>query len=102
MNIDTKIVEQLANKYFSHLTCVTIDIDIINRQKYNIDQTELEKIFKHISENINFFITKLNYPLQLSNLFFFAVDARGYVEEINWRGSLLRTNITREYRDILK
>lgn len=101
MNVDTKIVEQLTTKYFSQLTCVTIDIDIIDRQKYNIDQVELENIFKHLSENISFFKTKLNYPLQLSNLFFFAVDALGYEEETNWRGSVLRNNITREYRDIL-
>lgn len=94
-------IEELANKYFKEHK-VRIDIDVLFAQLMdkNISYSQIEILFQSIIKNINFFMEELNYPMQLSNLFFFEIDARNEPQE-NCRGSEYRHNLTKRYRQIL-
>jgi hypothetical protein len=94
-------IRQLADKYFHDLS-VRVDIDVLFPQlnKYCLTTSRLEDLFISISKNISFFQRELNYPLQLSNLLFFEIDARSEPQE-NCRGTEYRHMLTRKYREIL-
>lgn len=69
--------------------------------KNNLTPTDLSIYIKSISNNFEFFRKELNYPLQLSNLLLFELDAR----EINsnrGRGSQYRYDLIESYKKIIQ
>lgn len=94
-------LEQLANKYFSSLK-IRIDIDVLYPQisKYKVSHDQLVIIFQSIIKNFNFFVKELNYPLQLSNLFFYEIDARNEPQE-NCRGTEYRHDLVKKYSKLV-
>lgn len=100
-NHNKKEIKELTDKYFIGLD-IRVDIDVLFPQlgKYNLTAKQLEELFKSIIKNIDFFEKELNYPLQVSNLFFFEIDARNEPQE-SCRGTEYRHNLTKNYRKIL-
>jgi len=94
-------IKELADRYFNGLN-VRIDIDVLFPQliKYDINLEQLEILFKSIIRNMDFFEKELNYSLQVSNLFFFEIDARNEPQE-TCRGTEYRHNLTKRYRKLL-
>lgn len=57
--------------------------------------------FKSISKNITFFRKELNYPLQLSNLLLYELDARN-IKSNKGRGSIYRCDLIEKYKNIIQ
>lgn len=78
---------------------IRFDYDVIEKilSGYNLEEKELLEIFRNVNSNIGFFEEKINYPLQLSNLLLFELDARGISNE-KVRGSSFRVEIIQQYR----
>jgi hypothetical protein len=57
--------------------------------------------FKSIITNIEFFRKELNYPLQLSNLLNFEIDARNN-HKTSYRGSKYRNDLIKTYKLLIK
>jgi hypothetical protein len=103
MQTHTKeFVEKLAIGIFADQK-VHIDIDVLmpKVERYNLTTLELAKILIFISDNLVFFTDRLKYPLQLSNLLLYCIDALKIPEE-KWSGSRPRNDITKELQSILQ
>jgi hypothetical protein len=82
---------------------IRIDLEVLFLiiNKNNLTPADLSIYLKSISNNIEFFRKELNYPLQLSNLLHFELDAR----EINsnrGRGSKYRYDLIESYKTIIQ
>ncbi|MCB9336148.1 MAG: hypothetical protein H6586_08360 [Flavobacteriales bacterium] len=71
-------------------------LPIINANE--IQSEDLSKYLKSIGKNIEFFRKELNYPLQLSNLLLFELDAK----KKTYRGTLYRQELIDDYKNLLK
>jgi hypothetical protein len=109
--ITAKELEDLALKYFNKYA-ITPDIDKVLPQVNGINLTieQTENIFKVIRNNISFFEKELNinwYPLALSNLLHYTIDAL-YKDEKEWyhtnkSGTAIkeRSAITMRYKKLI-
>ena len=99
--MNVKNIDLLTKKLFVKEEIV-IDCSVIevHCNKYNLNIEILEEYFLSILSNMSFFKTNLNYPLQVSNLLLYEIDARSNSSG-PFRGSSLRNNLILEYRKIL-
>lgn len=72
---------------------------IIIKNKLNSD--DLSIYLKSITMNIEFFRKELKYPLQLSNLLLFELDARE-IKSNSGRGSKYRYDLIKLYKKIIQ
>jgi len=79
------------------------DIEVITPiiSANEITTEQLTLYLQSISKNMEFFSKELDYPLQLSNLIFFELDARN-IKSNTGRGSKYRHELIKKYKNLLK
>lgn len=93
----TEIIEKCIEK-----DDVRKDFDVLLPiiQANEIQSEDLVIYLESIGKNIDFFRKELNYPLQLSNLLLFELDARE-IKLNRGRGTEYRMNLIQAYRNII-
>lgn len=79
------------------------DIDVLAPiiDANEISPNQLSLYLQSIRKNIGFFRKELNYPLQLSNLLFFELDARNIKSNKGW-GSNYRYELIEKYKILVQ